>query len=247
MIQPVEFLISGVKDSSGNAVASGKAYFYQAGTTTLATVYQDNEKTNAHPNPLTLDANGAAVVYIEDRVKIYIETSAGAEVTTIDNIGIGSSDVTGDLGSNVSRLNLVGLDVQSSAASGSFQTTSSSFVDVTNLVVTVETDSSNRPVFIFTQPTEDLGYFGGAAAVANASLDVEVQVVRGASTVINAQWIGINMNSATMDNFKMPAALLFVDFEPLPSQQAEYKLQVRAPNSITAQVINVQLFGYQTL
>jgi hypothetical protein len=50
-------------DSAGNPLANGKVYFYQPGTSTPSTTYQDTSGTTANPNPVVLDGNGQAVIF----------------------------------------------------------------------------------------------------------------------------------------------------------------------------------------
>ena len=56
----IEFLLDGIKNpTSGEAVASGTAYFYEAGTTTPKNVWTEKEKTNAYSS-YSLNGIGAA-------------------------------------------------------------------------------------------------------------------------------------------------------------------------------------------
>lgn len=90
----IHILQSGLKDSSGNALASGTVTFYEAGTTTLATVYQDYDLERPHSNPATLDSYGKLKAYADGRIKLVSATSAGAVVETIDNVGTSDSDLS---------------------------------------------------------------------------------------------------------------------------------------------------------
>ena len=60
----LEMLAAGVMDGSGNVLASGTAYVYVRGTTTLATIYGDDPADGTDPtpisNPVTLNASGVA-------------------------------------------------------------------------------------------------------------------------------------------------------------------------------------------
>lgn len=59
----IEMLAAGILDSTGTAVASGYARFYQPGTTTPITVYSDETATASLSQPVQLDAGGRAEVY----------------------------------------------------------------------------------------------------------------------------------------------------------------------------------------
>lgn len=92
----IDVLAAGVVDTSGTVLASGKVYFYEAGTTTLLTVYQDAAGTIPHANPATLDASGRLVAYATVNCKLVIEESDGSSVITIDDVQTGPS--TDDVG-----------------------------------------------------------------------------------------------------------------------------------------------------
>lgn len=87
--QEVDFLISGLHDSSGNPLANGKVYIYKAGTTTAAYVYYDRHMTNAAPNPLILDSRGAATVFGFGMYKFVVYDSNNNYIATYDNVDIG--------------------------------------------------------------------------------------------------------------------------------------------------------------
>jgi hypothetical protein len=94
MVGLVEQLAAGVVDSSGNPLSGGLVYFYEAGTTTPITAYQEYELTNALSNPATLDAAGKLTAFVSDRIKLVIKTAAGASVATIDDVNISDSDLS---------------------------------------------------------------------------------------------------------------------------------------------------------
>lgn len=87
-----------------NAVNSpgALAYFYDAGTTTLRTVYADSALTVPHPSPLVADAGGvfAAVYAGGAAIKAVVQTAAGATLYTLDpcvkvpSSGAGASSVS---------------------------------------------------------------------------------------------------------------------------------------------------------
>lgn len=95
-------------DSSGALVSGAKAYFYLAGTSTPATVYQDVNLTTPHASPVV--ANGAgrfAEIYLTpgSSYKVDVQTSAGVSLSgyPADNISAvpassANTDVTGTAG-----------------------------------------------------------------------------------------------------------------------------------------------------
>lgn len=80
-----ELLVGIRKPSTDAMLNAGTVTFYEAGTTTLKSVYNDVGGTSAADNPKTLDAYGSARVYGEGIYKLVIKDSAGNTVWTWDN------------------------------------------------------------------------------------------------------------------------------------------------------------------
>lgn len=78
------------EDTSGNPLAAGKLYTYQAGTTTPQATYTDNTTTTPHANPIILDANGeiAANVWLDPTLsyKFVLKNSSDVTQWTLDNV-----------------------------------------------------------------------------------------------------------------------------------------------------------------
>lgn len=91
----IEILETGVRGLDGSWVASGTVKFLEAGTQTLATVYQEFDFENPYSNPATLDTSGRLQgVYYDGRLDLVIQDSLGAVVRTIRNVGTDDSDIT---------------------------------------------------------------------------------------------------------------------------------------------------------
>lgn len=77
-------------NSSGIPIAGGTVTVYLAGTTTLATTYQDKALTTANTNPITLDANGECLLWVDSAYtyKILLADADGATVSgyPVDNL-----------------------------------------------------------------------------------------------------------------------------------------------------------------
>lgn len=75
-------------DNSGNVLASGKIYTYVTGTTTDKATYSDNALSVANANPIILDSQGKADIYLMQRgaYRFLVKTSSDATVETIDDI-----------------------------------------------------------------------------------------------------------------------------------------------------------------
>lgn len=72
-----DFLFSQVRTSSQGALVGGKIYFYYPATSTLKTVWLDNNESTIANNPYTLDANGTAQLYGSGTYRIVIKDSGG--------------------------------------------------------------------------------------------------------------------------------------------------------------------------
>lgn len=92
--------------STGTALNGGLLYTYSPGTTTAKASYKDSAKASANTNPVVLDSNGEATVYLDGYYKIVLKDSAGVTVWTLDNVsGAGSAVIDyatiGDYGSDL--------------------------------------------------------------------------------------------------------------------------------------------------
>jgi len=74
-------------DSNGNPLAGGKVYTYVAGTTTPLATYKDSAAAATNTNPVILDANGQADIWLGTQFyKIVVKNSADVTQTTTDNV-----------------------------------------------------------------------------------------------------------------------------------------------------------------
>lgn len=96
-------------DGSGNPLDGGLLYTYEAGTTTPLATYTTRAGNVANANPVVLDDNGEADVWLTPGVdyKFTLKTSAGALLWTVDNVPTpaeddASSDAATDPGGRLS-------------------------------------------------------------------------------------------------------------------------------------------------
>jgi microcystin-dependent protein len=85
-------------DSTGAPLNGGFLYFYQAGTTTPQSAYQDSSLTIPWPNPIVLDSAGRIpAFYLADgQIKIKLTDSAGVSQVQADNLlVVGASSGSG--------------------------------------------------------------------------------------------------------------------------------------------------------
>lgn len=75
-------------DNSGLPLTGGLVYTYAAGTTTPKATYTDSTGGTPNANPVVLDSAGRAAIWLGDGgYKFVIKTSAGATISTVDNVG----------------------------------------------------------------------------------------------------------------------------------------------------------------
>lgn len=83
------FSLSPQFDLSGKLAPGCKLFIIQAGTTsTPQNAYQDTALTQVLPNPLTCDAAGRLGQFFvaDGLIKVRLQTAAGVQITTLDNI-----------------------------------------------------------------------------------------------------------------------------------------------------------------
>lgn len=90
-------------DSNGDPLSGGKVYTYVTGTTTNKTTWTDAAKGTANANPVVLDSNGQADIWLDGEYRIVLKDSDDVTQWTVDNVnslltiaGIGTAEVTDD-------------------------------------------------------------------------------------------------------------------------------------------------------
>lgn len=95
-------------DNNGNLLVGGKVLTYEAGTTTPKATYTDSTGTVANANPVVLDANGRAAIWLGDGGYKFVLTDADdVTIKTIDNVGGTSSTAFGAQVHNISTNTLI--------------------------------------------------------------------------------------------------------------------------------------------
>lgn len=67
-------------------LAGGKLYFYDAGTSDAKDTYSDDTLQTANTNPVILDANGEATIYLSGSYKVVLKESDDTQLWSVDNI-----------------------------------------------------------------------------------------------------------------------------------------------------------------
>jgi len=80
-------------DGNGNPLSGGLLYTYEAGTTTPKKTYTDSSEVTENTNPIVLDANGVADIWLASgSYKFVLKDSDDVTVQTVDNI-LGDSTI----------------------------------------------------------------------------------------------------------------------------------------------------------
>lgn len=74
-------------DANGDPLSGGKLFTYEPGTSTDKTTYFDQAFTTPHANPIILDANGSAVVWLDGAYKFDLTDSNDVQIDNypVDN------------------------------------------------------------------------------------------------------------------------------------------------------------------
>lgn len=83
--KPIDFLVTGVRDTAGAVVASGKVRWYNPGTLVAAVAYSDAACTTPITAPLTLNAGGQGTIYCLEPVRVIVKDSTET-ITYYDDI-----------------------------------------------------------------------------------------------------------------------------------------------------------------
>ena len=131
-------------DANGNLLAGGYLYFYEAGTSTPKLVYQDSSLTIPHAQPVVLDANGRAKVYLEaGGYKVIVQDSLGVQQYSFDNVE--------DVG--LTWLSTWGVTL----ATGTLDETSGYQVIETDQLVTMDSTGGANPCVVILPASADRG------------------------------------------------------------------------------------------
>lgn len=146
-------------DTNGAPLVGGKLYSYAAGTTTPKATYTDESAVTANANPVILDANGEANVWLDSGFYKFVLTDAlDVPQWTVDRVSaVGASadansyasgEIT--LANNVTTFtNITGLELDTTVGE-----TYSVKVDISRFVTGAEVNQSGVIDFIYNSVTQ---------------------------------------------------------------------------------------------
>jgi hypothetical protein len=120
--------------------------------------------------------------------------------------------------------------VNTTLTSGNFTTSSTSFVDVTNLNVSITPAATGSRIMVFLTAT------CSASASSGGNVDMRFALVRGSTTITEARF-DLENNTGSSTSLGLPITLHYVD-SPSTTSSTTYKVQVRYVNfssSVTVQ------------
>lgn len=87
-------------NANGSPYSGAKLHFYQTGTTTAITVYQDDDATTPHSNPVIADSSGRfAPIYVNtDVFKVVLTDADDVTIQTVDPVNINVDEMFGIAG-----------------------------------------------------------------------------------------------------------------------------------------------------
>lgn len=131
------------------------------------------------------------------------------------------------------------LGQQISSSSGSFSTTSTTFVDVTNLTVTITT--TGRPVWVGLQPDGDTSDNAGiGCTVASGTSIASFQILRGGSVISRAY-----VAADGLFGFSPPGSLWLIDVPTAGTYTYKVQTKTDTGSSPTAKVLLSKLVAYE--
>lgn len=151
---------------------------------------------------------------------------------------LGAPTVAGDaVRVPVARQHLGAVGQVASSGSGAFSTTSATYVDVTNLSVTITTTGHPVALALVSDPASSNA---GLLSIQSGIAQMSIQALRGATKVAESMlW----HNQAGMILAVPPTGLLAID--PVAAGTYTYKLQAKISNGVTGWVGYCVLIAYE--
>jgi len=195
---------------------------------------------------MSVDSTGAVSASIPTALGIDTGNIANSAITNI-KMAANSVDTNQIVNASVTQSKLAPVSQQISASCGSFSTNSTSFVDVTNLSVTITT--TGRPVFIYLQPDGTTGLVGSSIGPTSTSTDTFVvgylAILRGSTLIADNQLIlfsGIPSSGGPI--LGVPCSSVFF-IDPVAAGTYTYKIQAKATSGDGMRINYAKLIAFE--
>lgn len=203
-------------DDNGDPLSGGKIYSYAAGTSTPLATYTDQGEGTPNANPVILDANGEANIWLgSSSYKFIVKTSADVTLRTTDNVAyIANGDITtgkiADGAVTTAKL-AAGAVTQAKLADKTIETQAltglpSSAISATALTGTLAIVCTGRPVQVGLIGVDATGtpallkVSGPSTAAVNATIEIFRNLSR-----ISSQTFGVeHANSYVLQEYTTP-------------------------------------------
>lgn len=199
--QQIDFLLTGLRNTSNGPLSGGKVYSYVAGTTSAKPIYLSADLSEPHPNPAILDQNGRLAAWGNGRYKFVITNSLGETLFTVDGVEYNSVQVLASTTTNPfgQVINFSYANISSLTATLSFDLNAN-----THKIINLATGTNPGDAINFGQ-LSNIGEDVLASAATNASMSANAAV---ATAAINASvTAGLAIASAAI-NASMSASII---------------------------------------
>jgi hypothetical protein len=200
----------------------------------VATWNTDNSSLEVSSNSIRVKANGIQGTMLNSNTVDNSTLQYTSNQLSIKALGVGTSQIAA---AAVTQAKRAALGQQLSSDCGTFTTTSTSFVDVTNLTITITT--TGRPVWlglISGNPTNSADLFINAAA---SFLTVNFR-----NSTSSADIATYSFGTTTVEDKEIPSSSANIITVPAAGTYT-YKVQLKSNNGGTVGVRNTKLIAYE--
>lgn len=190
---------------------------------------------------ITLPASAAgttnALVLMDNSGNLSTQDKGSAnEVLTMDGAGTGLDY------RKITQVNMGSVGQQISSSSGSFFTTSTSFVDVTNLTVTITT--TGRPVMLMAQADEANPAVFSASRTGSAGTGISIAWLKDASFLaLHALFVEVDTSSTPRQISCPPGAINYLDI--VAAGTYVYSVAIKCDTGTTGGAQNIKIVAYE--
>lgn len=219
----VESALAGYLDKSGNPLASGKLYTYEAGTSTPAATYIDQNKTIAHANPIILDSQGQKLIFADGLFKFEIRDANNNLIETRDNLQYFFVSETTTLAEVISAVDSDGITMQDDGGNAGL-----TLKDGGNIGIKEDTNAATA----FGVADSDATAYASSINVTPVGSDV----VRIRNLDSSAEWVGIMMEA----NNGTPAIARLIT-QRVTANETDFHIQLKDSSASSTTVTQLTL------